>query len=282
MWPMYERCRALVAAGRGLADEAERWAAETLARAEAAGTNWDRLEALRARGSAALAASEPARAVESLRAVWQHCEHEGVDEPGVFPVAPDLVEALVELGEREEATAVVARLQILAAAQDHPWGLVAVRRSDALLQLAAGWDDAAAAALDGVAAGYGELGLPFDRARTLLALGRGQRRAKKWGAARASLEQAVAELDALGSPGWAEQARSELARVGARRPSQAGGLTPAERRVAELAADGLANKETARALFITVRTVEVHLKNAYAKLGIRSRTQLARRPGETA
>ena len=45
----------------------------------------------------------------------------------------------------------------------------------------------------------------------------------------------------------------------------------------ELAADGLANKEIASSLFVTVRTVEVHLKHAYAKLGIRSRTQLARR-----
>jgi DNA-binding NarL/FixJ family response regulator len=56
-----------------------------------------------------------------------------------------------------------------------------------------------------------------------------------------------------------------------------GELTVAERRVVELAADGLANKEIARSLFVTVRTVEVHLKHAYAKLGIRSRTQLARR-----
>jgi DNA-binding NarL/FixJ family response regulator len=92
----------------------------------------------------------------------------------------------------------------------------------------------------------------------------------------------VAELDELGSPGWAEQARSELARVGARRPQPTGELTPAERRVVELAVDGLANKEIARTLFVSVRTVEVHLKHAYAKLGIRSRTQLARRLSETA
>ena len=50
----------------------------------------------------------------------------------------------------------------------------------------------------------------------------------------------------------------------------------------ELAADGLANKEIAQTLFVTVRTVEVHLKHAYAKLGIRSRTQLARRLSERA
>jgi DNA-binding NarL/FixJ family response regulator len=52
--------------------------------------------------------------------------------------------------------------------------------------------------------------------------------------------------------------------------------------VVELAADGLANKEIAQTLFVSVRTVEVHLKHAYAKLGIRSRTQLARRLSERA
>jgi DNA-binding NarL/FixJ family response regulator len=61
-----------------------------------------------------------------------------------------------------------------------------------------------------------------------------------------------------------------------------GELTPAERRVVELAVDGLSNKEIAHNLFVTVRTVEVHLKHAYAKLGIRSRTQLARRLSERA
>lgn len=70
--------------------------------------------------------------------------------------------------------------------------------------------------------------------------------------------------------------------MGGRRPQATGELTPAERLVVELAADGLANKEIARDLFVSVRTVEVHLKHAYAKLGIRSRTQLARRLSERA
>jgi DNA-binding CsgD family transcriptional regulator len=282
MWPMYERCRALLAAGRGLPEEAEHWAAETLARAEATGTRWDRLEALRARGVAALLANEPARAAECLRAVWEHTRSEEVDEPGVFPVAPELVEALIELGELDEAKAVTARLRELADAQDHPWGLATAKRVDALVQLAGGYDEAALAALEQAAAEYGLLGLRFDRARTVLTLGRAQRRAKKWGAARASLEQAVAELDELGSPGWADQARSELERVGGRRRQPAGELTSAEQRVVELAAEGLANKEIAQTLFVSVRTVEVHLKHAYAKLGIRSRTQLARRHSERA
>jgi len=147
MWSMYERCRALLAAGRGLPEEAERWAAEALAGAQAAGNRWDRLEALRARGIAALLRHEPAQAAESLRAVWEHTRREGVDEPGVFPVAPDLVEALVELGELDEAREVTDRLRTLSEEQEHPWGLATAKRCDALVRLASGPDDAAASDL---------------------------------------------------------------------------------------------------------------------------------------
>jgi DNA-binding CsgD family transcriptional regulator len=279
----YERSRALLAAGRGLSEEAERWAASAFAAAERGGYNWQAIESLRARGISALLAGDPERAATSLRAVWEHMKHHGVDEPGAFPVAPDLVEALVELGEREEARHVVDRLRFLSEEQKHPWGLSATGRCDALIRLASNaYDEGAAAELTAAADAYGTLGLGFDRARTLLGLGRAQRRFRKWAAARASLEEAVAAFDALGSPGWAEQARSELGRVGGRRRRADGELTPTERRVVELAADGLANKEIAQSLFVSVRTVEVHLKHAYAKLGIRSRTQLARRLSERA
>jgi DNA-binding CsgD family transcriptional regulator len=139
------------------------------------------------------------------------------------------------------------------------------------------YDEHAAATLAQAADDYDELGLRFDAARSLLSLGRAQRRLKKWGGARDSLEGAVAAFDVLGSVGWAELARSELARVGARRRTPSGELTPAELRTAELAAKGLANKEIAQALYVAVNTVEVHLSHAYAKLGVRSRTQLAQR-----
>ena len=281
MWPMYERCRGLLAAGRGFPDEAEDWAAQTLEKAARTGTNWDRLEALRARGLAALLVQEPGRAAESLAAVWEHTRREGVDEPGVFPVAPELVEALVELERLEDAAAVADRLRALSAEQEHPWGLASVRRSDALIRLASGgYDEGATAELAAAADAYKTLGLPFDRARTLLGLGQVHRRAKKWGTARESLERATAAFDELGSPGWAERARAELARVGGRRRQATGELTETERRVAELAAEGLANKEIASSLFVTERTVQVHLKRVYAKLGIRSRNQIARRLAE--
>ena len=209
--------------------------------------------------------------------MWEHTEREGVCDPGAFPVAPELVEALAEQGELDEAGAVAARVEELAEQQDHPWARATARRCAAQTALALVYGDAAVTSLERAADEYARLGLGFDSARSLLALGRAQRRHRKWGAARETLERAAAAFDELGSPGWAEAARSELGRVGARRPSPAGELTPTEHRVAELAAQGLANKEIAQALVVTVSTVEFHLSNIYAKLGVRSRTQLAAR-----
>lgn len=162
-------------------------------------------------------------------------------------------------------------------------GLASTKRCDAIVRLSRRKrDDQAAAQMAGAAADFGRLGLPFDQARTLLALGRALRRAKRWGAARTALQEAAAAFERLGSPGWATEARSELARVGARRPSPSGELTPTERRVAELAAGGCSNKEIARPLHVTVSTVEAHLSRAYVKLGVRSRSQLAGRLPPTA
>jgi DNA-binding NarL/FixJ family response regulator len=161
--------------------------------------------------------------------------------------------------------------------QEHPWGLATAKRCDGIVELATGYADEAVGALEQAAAGYEALGLRFDAARSLLALGRAQRRHRKWGAARRSLESAETVFADLGSPGWIEETRADLGRVGARRPQASGQLTPAEQRVAELAGDGLANKEIAQALFLSVKTVEGHLSHVYAKLGVRSRAQLARR-----
>ncbi len=277
-WPMYERCRALAAAGVGDPETAVRWADEAIERADATGVRWDRFEAQRARGSVALLRHDAAAAVLDLLPVWEHCQEHGIDDPGVFPVAPDLVEALVETGDLGTAAGVTDRLLALGRAQDHPWALAAGDRCTATVRIA-GTDagDAAVRQIDAAATRLGELGLPFDSARTLLALGRVQRRLRRWGAARDALSRAAAAFDAIGSVGWADDARAELARVGARRPSAAGELTPTEQQVAELAAEGRSNKEIASSLVVTVNTVEFHLRNTYAKLGIRSRSQLAGR-----
>ena len=116
---------------------------------------------------------------------------------------------------------------------------------------------------------------PLERARSLICLGVAYRNAKQKRLGRERLEQALAILDELGAPLWTGRARDELARISGRRPLL-GRLTETEQRVAALAADGLSNKEIAAALFIGVGTVEQHLSRVYRKLGIRSRSQLAR------
>jgi len=195
-----------------------------------------------------------------------------------MPVAPDLVEALVEVGELEAARAVTEKLSQLAEEQSHPWALAGTKRCFALVHL--GDPDEATGAesdLTEAAAEYERLGLHFDSARSLLTLGRLQRRRRKWAGARASLERAADIFERLGATGWAHETREELARVGGRRPVPRGALTSMERQVADLAARGHSNKTIAAKLYVTVHTVEKHLSHVYSKLGVRSRGELRHR-----
>ena len=89
---------ATMAAVRGDSGSAAALAAEVVAVSEANGLEWDRLEALRAAGLAALLQHQPEQAITSLGAVWEHTQREGVEDPGAFPVAGDLAEALTEAG----------------------------------------------------------------------------------------------------------------------------------------------------------------------------------------
>jgi DNA-binding CsgD family transcriptional regulator len=118
----------------------------------------------------------------------------------------------------------------------------------------------------------------LEYARALLDLGAALRRANRGAVARDPLRRALDVADACGSPPLVERSRQELRAAGGRprRPRLLGAeaLTASERRVAAMAAEGLSNPEIAQALFITKKTIESHLSNAYRKLGIRSRTEL--------
>jgi DNA-binding CsgD family transcriptional regulator len=273
------RVRALLAAIAGDPVAAGRWGRAVLERGarptDRGIPGWDRLDAKRALGIAALIDRDASQAVEHLQDVWGHMRRAHVKDPGAFPVAGDLVDALVATEQYDEARQVIEQLSRLSADQQHPWGLATARRGESLVQLATAdhYLDAAAADLEDAVASYGSLGLDFDRARSLLSLGVIQRRFKKWAAARTSLEQAADLFDVGGSLGWANRAREELNRVSGRRSAPADQLTPTETRVVRLAAGGKSNKEIARELFVSINTIEGHLSRAYAKLDVPSRSQ---------
>jgi DNA-binding NarL/FixJ family response regulator len=102
------------------------------------------------------------------------------------------------------------------------------------------------------------------------------RRAKQKRAARERLEEALEIFNSLGAAAWIQRAESELSRI-APAPAGVSSLTPTEGRVAELVAGGRTNKEVAAELFLSVKTVEANLSRVYAKLSVRSRTELAAR-----
>jgi DNA-binding CsgD family transcriptional regulator len=120
---------------------------------------------------------------------------------------------------------------------------------------------------------------PLDHAKSLVELGAALRRASKRSDARDHLLKGLDGASRCGSLAVVGRARDELTAAGARprreRLSGPDSLTASELRVAKLAADGRSNPEIAQALFVTRRTVEVHLTHAYRKLGIESRDQLA-------
>ena len=189
----------------------------------------------------------------------------------------DVVEALAGLGELEAAAEVLRPLETQAANADLPTHRALAYRSRAIVDLARGDTDAALVALDRAFLEHGRALNPFDRARTRLVLGQVRRRRRERRLAREALEAALVEFESLGSPLWAAKAREELDRLGLRRGAAEGELTEMERRVAELAARGLTNKEVAGALVISPKTVEAHLARAYEKLGIASRAELGAR-----
>ena len=118
----------------------------------------------------------------------------------------------------------------------------------------------------------------LQRAKALAALGEALRRARRPTEARGPLREALELAAICGASGLVERTRAELHATGARPRTVAlrgvGSLTASERRVADLAADGLSNRDIAQALYVTPKTVEVHLSNAYRKLEIASRREL--------
>jgi DNA-binding SARP family transcriptional activator/DNA-binding CsgD family transcriptional regulator len=267
--------RALAAACLGRESAARSDAAEALRLAErgtvfAEGTSQWALALLE------LSLDNPAEAHRHLGPLVERVEVAGIGEPGSIRFVTDDVEALVALGKLEVAAAQLERFEKRAMKVGRRSALAAALRCRGLLAAASGSAGLGFADFGRALAELESLSLPFERARTLLALGIAQRKGKQRGSARKTLEQALASFNGLGASLWSERTRRELARIGGRAPSR-GELTATERRVAELVAEGRTNREVAAALYLAPRTVEGTLSRVYAKLGVRSRTELARR-----
>lgn len=118
----------------------------------------------------------------------------------------------------------------------------------------------------------------LEHAHALTDLGASLRRGNRRAEAREYLRAGLELAQRLGATVLADRAHEELVATGARPRrlvlSGLDSLTPSERRIAALAAEGLSNREIAQALFVTLRTVEMHLSNAFRKLDVSSRTQL--------
>ncbi len=186
---------------------------------------------------------------------------------------PDLIETLSALGRADEAEPFIEALERNGLRHDRPWMLAMGARGRGHMLAAQGDLTGAQRAVETAMTHHQRLPMPFETARTQLLLGQLQRRRRHKPDARASLGEALSTFERLNTPLWAARARAELARLdNSRRDGQ--GLTAAEERTAKLAAAGQSNREIAAALFLSEKTVEMHLSTVYRKLGIRTRAGL--------
>ena len=222
--------------------------------------------------------------IKTLRPLLARRPGSVVFEPGVILRWQDLlVEALAATGQLDEATTVLDQLEVRAcAAQRRSTTVAAARARGSLLAARHKYDDAIAAFEWGLEQAE-DLDIPFDRAILELAAGSCIRRAGRRNAAAARLREASAIFERLGAWPYLKRTDRELAACGrrySRRPeTMAPDLTPQELAVARLAANGMSNKQIARDLFISVKTVEYHLSHVYTKMQLSSRVQLANRLG---
>ena len=204
---------------------------------------------------------------------WTNSEAEGVIDPGVSRFHGDHIEALIGLGAMSEA---VTQTQILEARAETAGRISATaiaRRCRALIAATTG-DQAEAIALTEAALElHAQVPIEFDVARTILTKGIIHRRAKEKSAARRCLVEAEERFAELGADAFVARTASELERIGTRVTSSLE-LTVTERRIAELAASGLTNRQVAERAFMSAKSVEANLARVYRKLGISSRAEL--------
>jgi DNA-binding CsgD family transcriptional regulator len=189
-----------------------------------------------------------------------------------WPAVLDLVEAGVRSGQTDRLAAPLAELEAIAVRSEPPVLCVALACAEPLIAR-----DGDAEALFLRALEQDLTDFPFQRARTLFSFGRWLRRQRRSADSRAPLRAAVDSFEALGATRWSRRARHELRATGETIGPHADArhrLTAQELQIAELAADGLSNREIGERLFLSHRTIGSHLYRIFPKLGITARSQL--------
>jgi ATP/maltotriose-dependent transcriptional regulator MalT len=268
---------ALAARARVDAHQGRTGAARIVAEEQlATGSHFHRLHARALLGFIELSLEDSATASSWMAPLLRDVGRNGVEDPSVYRFWPDAIEALIATGELIQAEPLLAMLEERGRTLGRPSALAIAARCSALLFAASGDIPGAQRAAEDALRTHDAFTQPFELARTLLIKGRIARRAKKKRVAREVLTQALNIFDGLGAVLWSRQALEELSRIGGRAPAR-GELTPAEEQVATLVAEGRANREVAAVLYLSENTIESHLTHIYSKLGVHSRTELARR-----
>ena len=270
------RTRAHLAVVRGDVSGARSLLSGVVAEAEPAGELHNLRGACQLEGLLELSLGDPTAAVAPLERARLIADKTAIGAPGLLLFVLDEVEARAANGDAETAAQLLHDYEVRCLRADLPPLHPLVDRARGLVAAARGDLEEARVALERAVAAEDEVPLALEQARTRLALGRILRRLRRRNEAQAMLSDAIARFEALGAPLWAERAREDRARIGGRAPS-GDDLTPTEEQIAELVAAGMTNREVAATLFVTPKTVESALTRVYRKLGVRSRTELARR-----
>jgi len=262
----------LVAAMRGDEQEAQRMAARAEMVAEPVGANITMAFAQFGRVLAALASGRHDDAYRSADRLFEPADAAYHPVVSSWLIA-DLAEAAVHLERREQASARVAQVQEAVGSHPGTWIALGLSHARAVLASPEEADERYQEALGADLARW-----PFQRARIQLAYGQWLRRHRRVTESRAVLRVARDTFDALGCAPWAAQARRELRASGERSrrrvPEARDELTAQELQIAQLAAEGLSNREIGQRLFLSHRTISTHLYRVFPKLGIASRVEL--------
>jgi DNA-binding CsgD family transcriptional regulator len=226
------------------------------------------------RGRLRIETGSPERGVDELLEVGETVRGLPFDNPSCVPWRGCASEGLRLLGRQDEARALADEELVLARRWGDP---IAIGASLRVLGLAEGGTPGIGLLREAVEVLAGSEAR-LEYARALVDLGAALRRANRRTEARERLREGVDLAGRIGAFGLVGRANDEIAATGARprKVLRTGldALTASERRVAQLAAEGMSNKEIAQTLFVTIKTVEVHLSHAYRKLEINSRAQL--------